>query len=133
MATSEHRNIRQSHQNGQGVKKRMLITFTDLVLFSTYFLLLFLSLFWLLVLLTSGEEEPKKKIKSHPFFTAIVPAYNEEETATATLASLVSLDYPPEKMEIIVVNDGSKDKTRETVEKFIARYPQRKIKGRAGQ
>lgn len=105
----------------------MLITFTDGMLFSTYFLLLFLSLFWLLVLFTSDEEEPKKKIKKHPFFTTIVPAYNEEDTITATLASLVNLDYPQEKMDIIVVNDGSKDKTRETVEKFITRYPQRNI------
>lgn len=105
----------------------MLITVTDLVLFSTYFLLLFLSLFWLLVLLTSNEKEPKRKIKNYPLFTAIVPAYNEEETITATLASLINLDYPRRKKEIIVVNDGSADKTKEMAEKFIARHPQENI------
>ncbi len=105
----------------------MLITFTDLVLFSTYFFLLFLSIFWLLVLFAPHEEESKRRVKKYPFFTAIVPAYNEEETIGGTLTSLINLDYPREKKEIIVVNDGSKDKTREVVEEFIALHPGHRI------
>jgi glycosyltransferase involved in cell wall biosynthesis len=40
----------------------------------------------------------------------VIPAYNEEEALQATLASLQTL---PEGFEILVVNDGSRDRTRE--------------------
>src|SRR3989344_8006273 len=99
----------------------MIITFLDTVLFITYFLLLFLSIFWLLVLFSKEEKKEAKK-HSFPFFSAIVPAYNEEKSIAATLQSLVNLDYPKDKMEIIVVNDGSKDRTKERVEQFIAEH-----------
>lgn len=96
----------------------MIISVTDVVLYATYFFLLFFSIFWLLVLFSS-EEKTKKKISRFPTFITIVPAYNEEESIISTLNSLVQLDYPQEKMEIIVVNDGSKDMTKELVEEFI--------------
>ncbi len=104
----------------------MIITLTDGVLFSTYFLLLFLAIFWLLVLLGS-REEPKKKLSSFPSFTAIVPAYNEENSIGETLQSLLALDYPAEKVQLIVVNDGSTDRTRQKVEESIRSHPQREI------
>lgn len=101
----------------------MIITFLDAVLFITYFLLLFLSIFWLLVLFSPEQKQKKKELETFPFFTAIVPAYNEERSITATLQSLVNLDYPKDKIEIIVVNDGSKDRTKQMVEHFIAQHP----------
>ncbi|MBU0470379.1 MAG: glycosyltransferase [Nanoarchaeota archaeon] len=68
-----------------------------------------------------------KKIKREPFFTTIVPAYNEEKSIEKTLQSLVDLDYPSEKMEIIVVNDGSTDRTKEIVAGFMETNPARNI------
>lgn len=105
----------------------MIITFLDAVLFITYFLLLFLSIFWLLVLFSPEPEQKKKKLAAFPFFSAIVPAYNEEKSITTTLQSLINLEYPKDKIEIIVVNDGSKDKTKEKVEQFIAQHPSSNI------
>ncbi len=105
----------------------MIITFLDVILFVTYFMLLFLSIFWLLVLFSPDQEQKKKKLSVFPFFSAIVPAYNEEGSITATLQSLVNLDYPKDKIEIIVVNDGSKDGTKEKVESFIAQHPSNTI------
>ncbi|WP_106399632.1 bifunctional polysaccharide deacetylase/glycosyltransferase family 2 protein [Actinocorallia populi] len=49
-----------------------------------------------------------------PSLTVIVPAYNEEVGIAATLRSLQDNDYPGE-LEIIVVNDGSDDRTSEIV------------------
>ncbi|GAA2722455.1 bifunctional polysaccharide deacetylase/glycosyltransferase family 2 protein [Actinocorallia aurantiaca] len=49
-----------------------------------------------------------------PFLTVIVPAYNEEVGIEATLRSLQDNDYPGE-LEIIVVDDGSTDRTAEIV------------------
>ena len=50
--------------------------------------------------------------------SVIVPAYNEENRITKTLDGLcafLSAVYPPEEYEILVVDDGSADKTREVV------------------
>ncbi|MEK6939967.1 MAG: glycosyltransferase [Nanoarchaeota archaeon] len=101
----------------------MIITFLDTVLFITYFLLLFLSIFWLLVLFSPDSEQKKKKLERFPFFSVIVPAYNEEKSIISTLQSLVNLDYPKDKIEIIVVNDGSKDRTKGMVKQFISQHP----------
>lgn len=46
-----------------------------------------------------------------PPITVIVPSYNEEETCVESIRSLLNLHYPD--YEILVVNDGSKDKTLE--------------------
>ncbi len=46
-----------------------------------------------------------------PLCTVIVPAYNEGELVYKTLHSLVESDYPVEKLQIISIDDGSKDDT----------------------
>ena len=46
-----------------------------------------------------------------PGCTVIVPAYNEGKHVAETLFSLLEADYPPEKLQIIAINDGSKDDT----------------------
>ncbi len=105
----------------------MNVTFLDAVLFVTYFLLLFLSIFWLLVLFSSNNKEKKKTLEHHPQFTAIVPAYNEEKSIGKTLESLSKLDYPTDKIQIVVVNDGSTDNTKSIIEEFISSHPDRNI------
>ncbi len=100
----------------------MNIELLDVVLFSIYFLLLFLSIFWMLVLFSPSQEK-RTKLQRTPFFSAIVPAYNEEKSMEMALESLVNLDYPAEKMEIIVINDGSTDRTPKIVEQFIHEHP----------
>ena len=62
-----------------------------------------------------------KKGDIEPFVTVIVAAYNEEKNIKATIDNKLSLDYPPEKIEIIVVSDGSTDKTEEIVRQFSER------------
>src|SRR5690606_29517537 len=51
--------------------------------------------------------------------TIIVPCYNEEKTVEKTVESLLDLDYPPEKLTIMVVDDGSTDNTWEIVQKYV--------------
>ncbi len=52
------------------------------------------------------------------FFSIIIPAHNEERIIAATLEHLLKLNYPLEKYEVIVVENGSKDRTYETARKF---------------
>ncbi len=47
--------------------------------------------------------------------TILIAAHNEEAVILSKLENLMKLDYPPELMEIVVVSDGSDDRTNEIV------------------
>jgi poly-beta-1,6-N-acetyl-D-glucosamine synthase len=70
------------------------------------------------------EELKTKRNKSkrayNPTITVVVPAHNEGRIIRKTLESLHASNYPKNKMDIIVVNDGSTDDTVHVVRQFIA-------------
>lgn len=53
-----------------------------------------------------------------PSVAIVVPCFNEEKTVGATIESLLALDYPEDKLQIIVVDDGSQDGTLLTAEGY---------------
>jgi hypothetical protein len=55
-----------------------------------------------------------------PGVSILVPAYNEEIVMAGTIESLLHLDYPRDKMEIIVIDDSSTDRTRRVIEHIMA-------------
>ncbi len=61
-------------------------------------------------------------MKQNPDVSIIVPAYNEEVMISNCLNSLLSLNYPKNKYEVIVVNDGSTDRTQEIIESYSKKY-----------
>jgi cellulose synthase/poly-beta-1,6-N-acetylglucosamine synthase-like glycosyltransferase len=66
----------------------------------------------LLALLRPRERPPVRKDPGFRTTVSIVVAvYNGEKFIAAKLASLLALDYPPELIDIIVVSDGSTDRT----------------------
>jgi hyaluronan synthase len=58
-----------------------------------------------------------------PEVAIIVPAFNEGEAVARTIHACLSLDYPREKLQIVVVNDGSSDDTWEHMTNAAAMYP----------
>jgi cellulose synthase/poly-beta-1,6-N-acetylglucosamine synthase-like glycosyltransferase len=56
-----------------------------------------------------------------PFITLLIAAYNEESIITQKLENSLLLDYPREKLQIIVAADGSNDKTVDLVKQFVDR------------
>ena len=60
-----------------------------------------------------------------PTVTVFVAAHNEEAVIAGALTSLLSIDYPAEKLIIMPVNDRSTDRTREIIDAFVAQYPGR--------
>jgi hyaluronan synthase len=46
-----------------------------------------------------------------PAIAIVMPSFNEQEAIGDSLRSLLALEYPPEKLELIAVNDGSTDAT----------------------
>ena len=63
-------------------------------------------------------------MKNHlPTVSVIIPVRNEERYIARCLQSVGQQDYPPELLEILVVDGGSEDSTREIVNEFCGRYP----------
>jgi dolichyl-phosphate beta-glucosyltransferase len=59
-----------------------------------------------------------------PFLSIIIPAYNEERRLPPTLEKIVAyLREQPYRSEILVIENGSTDRTTQAVEQFIARQP----------
>ena len=59
-----------------------------------------------------------KRVKKGPYepsVTILIAAYNEEDVIESTLKNKLDLDYPKDKLEIIVISDGSTDGTDEIV------------------
>jgi len=52
----------------------------------------------------------------------VIPCRNEEKFIGKCLTSVIENDYPKEKLEIIVVDGVSKDRTREIVKEFVRKY-----------
>ncbi len=55
--------------------------------------------------------------KKCPFVSILVPAHNEEKVIYKTVRALLLLNYPKDKMELIVINDNSNDNTAEELKK----------------
>ena len=51
-----------------------------------------------------------------PLVTILIPAYNEEKVISNTIESVMEIDYP--RKEIIVIDDGSRDKTLQIAQRF---------------
>jgi mycofactocin system glycosyltransferase len=64
------------------------------------------------------EQEGFPILAHYPYVSVIIPVRNRPEDITASLQSLSRLDYPAEKMEVIVIDDASDDNTPEVVSTF---------------
>jgi len=67
-------------------------------------------------------EENLANFKNPPFVTLMIPAHNEEAVIESTLDSMLELDYPTDRLEIVVVNDESTDGTKEILDRYAAEY-----------
>lgn len=67
---------------------------------------------------------PVPDVGYRPTVTVIVPAFNEEDGIIGTIQSCIEVDYPRELLEVIVVNDGSNDRTWERILEAKARWPE---------
>ncbi len=65
-----------------------------------------------------------KVVRRGPFepkVTVLITAFNEEAAIREKLENTLKIDYPPEKMEVLVASDGSTDQTDAIVHEFTGR------------
>jgi len=88
----------------------------EILLWISSFFTLVISIFWIQVLFTKNEKS--KETGKFPKVSILIPAYNEEKNISKTIESVLKLNYPKNKIEIIVIDDSSTDKTAQIAEKF---------------
>ncbi len=111
---------------------------TAFIVFTTLLLILKLC-FLLYILVLHLRYKPVKSVSDEllPTCTVIVPAYNEGQLVWQTLMSLADSDYPKDKLQLIAIDDGSKDdtwmwmqKAKEVLGDRVSIYQQPENKGK---
>lgn len=87
-----------------------------------------------LILLSAVFKRDLVKKNIEPKVTFLITAYNEEKDIARKLENTLSLDYPREKLELLVASDGSTDRTDEIVRSFAGRGVKLlRVEGRVGK
>lgn len=68
--------------------------------------------------LRAAHAAPVPTLAHTPTVTIIVPCWNEEKTMHATIDSILDLDYPADKLNVIAVDDGSTDTTWQELQTY---------------
>jgi poly-beta-1,6-N-acetyl-D-glucosamine synthase len=85
---------------------------------------LYISIVWMvggILFCVRQERTEYPDLPAHPFFSVIVPAHNEEMVIEEAVLNLKDLDYP--SYEVIAVNDGSSDGTRDILDRLTRENP----------
>ena len=100
----------------------------ELLAYPFLFIAIFFESFVLVTLLSKPARAARARLQgtATPSVAVIVPCWNEADTIAATTKSVLALDYPKDKLEVILVNDGSTDHTPHVMEQF-AKHPQVRI------
>lgn len=93
------------------------------ILYLSLFISLFFEVFLLITYLEVHDElrfekNIDKDIRNFPTVTIIVPCFNEERTLYKTVCSILKLDYPKDRLSLILIDDGSTDGTSREISKF---------------
>lgn len=95
----------------------------EIAVYAITFLAVYVEVFLLVTFIERRKDlwkEGKETISldTYPTVAIIVPCWNEEKTVHGTVESLLALDYPKDKVSIIVVDDGSTDSTWNEILKY---------------
>mgnify|MGYP000428854642 CR=1 FL=1 len=80
------------------------------------------------------KQQTLSPFKEWPTISLIIAAYNEERVLAAKLVNSLTIDYPRERLEIIVASDGSTDATDQIASRFAAQGVRLlRLEGRQGK
>jgi cellulose synthase/poly-beta-1,6-N-acetylglucosamine synthase-like glycosyltransferase len=88
----------------------------------------------LLAAVTPRRRRPEQSDEDLPFLSVLIAAYNEEVSIGKKLQETLALDYPAGKLEVIVLSDGSTDRTDAIVRSVVdPRVRLLRVEGRRGK
>lgn len=61
--------------------------------------------------------------KDYPRVSILIPAHNEEVVIEDTIKAMIRLDYPKDKLEVIIINDNSNDGTGTIIDNYAVEHP----------
>jgi len=100
----------------------------DIGAFGVYICLFSALYFEVFLLISYLEKKPSDKTAAlpvrYPTVAVLVPCFNEEKTLEHTVNSLLALEYPKDTLEVVIIDDGSKDATRAIGERMAAKHRQ---------
>lgn len=74
----------------------------------------------LLIIKATLFPKPYKSEETFPTVSMIIAAYNEADGIEAKIKNCLELDYPDERLEVIIASDGSEDATNDIVERYAS-------------
>lgn len=92
--------------------------FKEILIYVSAYIGIFAFTFYLLGLWSARKEHHEAIKDKAPFVSIVIPAYNEEEVIANTINSAKGINYPGDRFEIVVVDDGSKDRTYKIAKTF---------------
>lgn len=89
------------------------------IIFAVYAYIVYPSILWAIVRLRP-RAAPGRPSDAWPTVTITVPVYNAGSRIRTTLTHLLELDYPRERVQLLVLSDASTDETDDVVREFAA-------------
>lgn len=104
----------------------LLVKAMELIPVIIFYTFIFLSVYAQVFFFVTFIENRKRivirdeeiKLGSYPTVTIVVPCWNEEKTVEKTVSSLLNLNYPKDKINIFLIDDGSTDGTLSVINRF---------------
>ncbi len=90
-----------------------------LLVYSVIYVGLFTSVFFLMTFLEKRNRLKNPEVKRFAKVTVAVSMFNAGGHLDKTMDSLLALDWPEDKLEVIVIDDGSKDDSYELAKKYL--------------
>ncbi len=88
----------------------------------------------LILVISRVVRNPVHRADILPRVTFLITAYNEEKNLATKIEQTLALDYPADKLELIVASDGSTDRTDDIVRSFASRGVKLiRVEGRVGK
>jgi cellulose synthase/poly-beta-1,6-N-acetylglucosamine synthase-like glycosyltransferase len=91
-----------------------MIYWMVLVNYVAWYVFVFIAVTWMIVLFSNRGRFAEKSVnmpKTLPGVSVLIPAYNEGDSIRKTVNSVLAMDYPKNRLEVIVIDDASGDET----------------------
>ncbi len=94
--------------------------FSEFIFWTSFSIIFYHYVIFILIIFILSELKRKMPLKGNalPSVSILIAAYNEEKVIETKILNSLALDYPKDKIEIIVIADGSSDQTQSIVKKY---------------